>query len=366
MRPSGLSATTRQPGGRRPAGPAAGAWLCVVGIVIATASPAAAEETESTLPVALQRIYSAGAPANLDELRLMDAHQRDLIQRLAQFTVGIEIGPTQGSGVIISSDGVILTAAHVAGTPGRNVRVWTSDGQQHRGKTLGVNYDRDAGLIKITPSSTEGDDEKTPAEKVWPHAEMGDMSPPPLGSWCLALGHPGGYQLDRQPPVRFGRVLSITNKYIETDCILIGGDSGGPLFDMEGRVIGIHSSIGSQLNKNMHVPVYVYRDHWNRLVRGDAWGSLRNLVGRPVIGVTGDPSTNAPKIAQVLPASPADSAGLKPGDLVLRFGDDAVKKFDDLKEFVGRRNPGDEVVVVVMRGTETLELPVIIGSRQGD
>ena len=111
-------------------------------------------------------------------------------------------------------------------------------------------------------------------------------------------------------------MLVINNTFIETDCILIGGDSGGPLFDMEGRVVGIHSRIGSQLSKNLHVPVNAYRDSWDRLVRGDAWGSLLNLVGRPVIGVLGDRNTEVPRIAQVLPASPAESAGLKPGDLV--------------------------------------------------
>jgi serine protease Do len=338
------------------------AWLYVVGILIATVLPAKAEKAEPTLSVALQRIYSAGVPESVEDLRQMDAHQRALIARLTQVTVGLQIGPTQGSGVIISPDGLVLTAAHVAGEPDRNVLVLTSDGQQVRGKTLGMNKGMDAGLIRITPSSTESDNKTSQEKKVWPHAEMGDTSRLRPGCWCLALGHPGGYQSDRQPSARFGRVLSITSAVIETDCILIGGDSGGPLFDMAGRVVGIHSRIGSQLSKNMHVPVDAYRENWDRLVRGDAWGSLLSLVGRPVIGILGDRSTDTPRIAQVLPASPAESAGLKPGDLVLRFGGDEVKKFGDLKEMVGRRNPGDEVEVLVIRGEETLEFSLIIGA----
>jgi serine protease Do len=195
---------------------------------------------------------------------------------------------------------------------------------------------------------------------------MGDTARLRAGSWCLALGHPGGYQLDRLPSARFGRVLVVNDKLIETDCILIGGDSGGPLFDMEGRVVGIHSRIGSQLSKNLHVPVHAYRDSWDRLVRGEKWGSLLSLVGRPVIGVLGDRNTEVPRIAQVLPASPAESAGLQPGDLVVRFGDDEVKKFGDLKDLVSRRSPGDEVVVVVLRGEKTMEFSLVVGAVRSD
>lgn len=380
MRPTGLYFSQRLEVGRRPAGPSfAARWCPLIAILFVTASAATAEEAAPAIPAALQRIYSAGVPASVDDLRLMDAHQRDLIQRLTPVTVGIEIeieptqggresksGSTQGSGVIISPDGLILTAAHVAGAPDRKVSVYTSDGQKYRGKTLGTNYNMDAGLIRITPPSTARNSENSPEEKVWPHAEMGDTARLRPGSWCLGLGHPGGYQLDRLPSARFGRVLVANDKFIETDCILIGGDSGGPLFDMEGRVVGIHSRIGSQLSKNLHVPVHAYRDSWDRLVRGEKWGSLLSLVGRPVIGVLGDRNTEVPRIAQVLPASPAESAGLQPGDLVVRFGDDEVKKFGDLKDLVSRRSPGDEVVVVVMRGEKSMEFSLVVGAVRSD
>jgi serine protease Do len=352
---------------RRPCGRRSIVWVWAMGAIVATAAVTAAAQDDgaSTLPVALQRIYSSGVPTSVDELRLMDEHQRTLVQRLLQVTVGLEIGPTQGSGVIISSDGYILTAAHVAGEANRNVWVMTSDGRRLRGKTLGMNKGMDAGLIKIDDAPREGEDPPPDAKNQWPHADMGSASELRPGSWCLALGHPGGYQLDRQPAARFGRVLSVTNSVIESDCILIGGDSGGPLFDMEGRVVGIHSRIGSRLTKNLHVPVHAYRDNWERLVRGESWGSLLDLIGRPMIGVLGDRNTDEPRIAQVLPASPAESAGLQAGDLVIRFGDDEVKKFDDLKELVGRRNPGDEVTIVVTRGTETMEFPLVVGAQGG-
>jgi serine protease Do len=319
----------------------------------------AAEPAVAT-PVALKRIFDSGVPSSVAELQLMDSHQRDLIRRLTPLTVGLELGPTQGSGVLISEDGLILTAAHVAGEPNQRVTIWTSDGQQYRGKTLGMNNDLDAGLIKITPSASSDE-----PPKKWPHAELADTREVRPGMWCLALGHPGGFQRERQPVARFGRVLNINNMMIETDCILIGGDSGGPLFDMEGRVVGIHSRIGAELSKNLHVPAHAYRDGWDRLVRGEEWGDPRNLIGRPMVGIVGDSRLDQPKIVQVRPASPAQAAGLRPGDTVLRIGDEDVTTFGDIMAMVGRRNPGDEVTFTVQRGEEVLKLAVEIGVQRG-
>lgn len=332
----------------------------IAGLAVLGTAGWAAEPAVAT-PVALKRIFDSGVPSSVADLQLMDSHQRELIRRLAPLTVGLELGPTQGSGVLISEDGLILTAAHVAGEPNQRVTIWTSDGQQHRGKTLGMNNNLDAGLIKITPSASS---EEPP--KKWPHAELADNQEVRPGMWCLALGHPGGFQRERQPVARFGRVLNVNNQTIETDCILIGGDSGGPLFDMDGRVIGIHSRIGSELSKNVHVPAHAYRDDWDRLVRGDAWGDLLNLIGSPMIGIVGDNRSDQPKIVQVRPASPAQAAGLRPGDMVLQIGDDDVTTFGDIKALVGRRNPGDEVVFKVQRGDEVLKLAVEIGVKRGE
>jgi serine protease Do len=286
----------------------------------------------------------------------MDLYQQALVQKISQVTVGLQIGPTQGSGVLVSEDGHVLTAAHVAGKAGLEVRVIMPDGQRYRGTTLGMNKGVDAAMLKIDPPV--GNDEKFEL----PFAEMGQAAQLQPGSWCLAMGHPGGYQLGRQPVARFGRVLAANKTVITTDCKLIGGDSGGPLFDMEGKVIGIHSRIGSKVTKNLHVPVDNYRNSWTRLVRGDTWGSLLEVVGRPVIGVLGDEETEEARIAEVLPASPAERAGVRPGDLVTRFDSNEVESFDDLKRFVGQRQPGDEVTVEVLRGSEKLQLKVVLAA----
>jgi serine protease Do len=320
---------------------------------------AAPEEIEPSMPVALSRIYDSGTPETLEDLRLMDAYQRQLVRKVASATVGVQIGATQGSGVIISPEGYVLTAAHVAGTPKLEVSVIFPDGQRHRGRTLGMNKNLDAGLIKLDPPQADQH------EGPWPSVDMGHASDLRPGSWCLALGHPGGYQPGREPVARFGRVLVNRDSVIETDCILVGGDSGGPLFDMEGKVVGVHSRIGSHLTKNLHVPVEAYRADWDRLAGGESWGSLLSVIGRPIIGVLGDRDSDEPRISQVLPASPAEAAGLQPGDLIVRFGGEEVQEFKRLKELVDRRQPGDEVVVEVRRGDETREFRLIVGALGG-
>ncbi len=322
------------------------------------AQESATPQSDSTLPPALQQIYFAGVPESLNDLRLMNQHQQDLVKKVTPATVGLQIGSTQGTGVLVSKDGFVLTAAHVAGKAGLNVRVIMSDGQVFAGKTLGMNKGVDAALLKIDRQLRDG------KEIEWPFVEMGRAAEMKPGSWCLALGHPGGYQSGRQPVARFGRILAnnTAKAVLTTDCKLVGGDSGGPLFDMNGRVIGIHSRIGSKVTKNLHVAVDAYRNSWTRLARGDSWGTLLALTGRPVIGVLGEQETDKARIAEVLPASPAERAGIRSGDLVTRFGDDRVETFDDLKKFVSQRQPGDEVTVEVLRDGKKLRLNVILAS----
>src|SRR5207249_1980480 len=106
-----------------------------------------------------------------------------------------------------------------------------------------------------------------------------------------------------------------------TDCTLVGGDSGGPLFDMQGRLIGIHSRISNSITANIHVPVDTYRDTWDRLAKAEVWGA--GIGGRAsadagYLGVECDDSNpKACKITRVITGSPAEKAGLKVGDIVV-------------------------------------------------
>ena len=147
-----------------------------------------------------------------------------------------------------------------------------------------------------------------------------------------------------------------------TDCTLVGGDSGGPLFDLDGKVIGIHSRIGKNLPINVHVPVDPFRDSWTRLAKGEVWG----LLGPPQrgwLGVTEDSTTDEARIARVVEGSPAELAGLRSGDVILRVGENEVKSFNDLQNEIGRMRPEDEIVIQIRRDGETEEISVKLGRR---
>ncbi len=305
-----------------------------------------ARATTERDPVA---IFSGGVPKTVAELKAMQAVTQRLSEQVMQSTVGVRVGPAQGSGVIVTKEGHVLTAAHVAGGPGRDVTFILNDGRRVRGKTLGVYYDLDAGLLQITEGGP------------WKPATVGDSNKINLGQWCLGTGHPGGYERGRNAVVRLGRVLRIEGDGITTDCTLVGGDSGGPLFDMRGRVIGIHSRIGNSLTANVHVPVSVYREHWDRLVKGEAWGSPGI---QPFIGVVGANDAKDTRIAHVNPGSPADEAGIEPGDVITKFDSQPLTDFASLSRAVRAREPGERVVLEVLRDGRTLRLDVTIGGRE--
>jgi serine protease Do len=149
---------------------------------------------------------------------------------------------------------------------------------------------------------------------------------------------------------------------ITSDCTLVGGDSGGPLFDMDGKVIGINSRIAGPLNANMHVPVNTFRETWERLKNGEAWGSMPGNA--PFFGVQGDPDAKDARIAKVFPNTPAEKAGLRVGDIVIEFDGKPIGEFSSLSKLVADKAPGDKAKVKVQRGEEMLEFEVTIGKRE--
>jgi len=311
----------------------------------------AAEPSASNEPAAAT--FDGHVPDSIADLKAMQQRVQRVIKQVLPTTVAVQVGSAQGSGVIISPEGFVLTAAHVAGKPKQVAWLVLSDGRRVRGETLGVYRTLDAGLIHIVQPAHNGE---------WPHAEMGDSSKVAPGQWCLAAGHPGGIQENRPPVVRLGRILSRHSDHaIKTDCTLIGGDSGGPLFDLNGKVIGVNSRIGNPLNVNLHVPVSTFRHEWDRLAHGDWWGHAPEQ--QPFIGVQGKPEATDATIARVFPGTPAAATGLRPGDLVLRFAGSRVEDFAGLQALVSEQEPGQHVKIVVRRNGETLTLDLVVGDR---
>jgi serine protease Do len=293
-------------------------------------------------PPALDKLV----PENVQDLRAIQQRVKKVMEKVMPAVVGIRIGHAAGSGVIVNKDGYVLTAGHISGEPDRDAELFLPDGRKLKGKTLGANVAIDSGMIRITE------------EGEWPFVEMGHDSKLKQGAWCLALGHPEGFRLGRTPVLRLGRVLQRSDRTLRTDCALVGGDSGGPLFDLDGKVIGIHSRIGEFMTMNIHVPVDTYRATWDKLAKGEVWGGRKR---GPYIGVRLDEDGAECRIAEVDKDSPAEKAGLKADDVVIRFGKEPVEDLEDLLTLIKERRPGDEVPIRVRRGKKTLELKIVIG-----
>jgi serine protease Do len=297
----------------------------------------------STLPATVRT--PVAPPKGLDDLRDIERRVKEVMKKAAPATVAVLMGGGQGSGVIISRDGYVLTAGHVARQPNVEIALILGDGRRVRAKTLGMNLGIDSGLIKITQAGE------------WPYVEMGNSTNLRPGQWVLGLGHPGGYRKDRPAVLRIGRVLTSSPNLITTDCTLVGGDSGGPLFDLDGRVVGIHSRIGASTLANIHVPVDSFAETWDRLAAAETWGERFASGSRgPMLGVVGEAHENGCRVTEVIRDGPAAKAGLKVGDVIARMDGRTVEGIDGLVQMIVRRRPGQEVSLQVLRGEETLEM----------
>lgn len=308
--------------------------------------------TEVPVPAELQALLTrGGVPADLDELRLLERQQQAVAKRAFACTVSVQIGPAQGCGVIITESGYVLSAAHVAMRPNKLAWITLTDGRKVRAKTLGMNRNVDAGLIKIEPGQNNG--------QPWPYASLGTSANLMEGMWCIATGHPGGYDLERGPVTRIGRILRVSENSLVTDCALIGGDSGGPLFDIAGRLIAVHSRIGNDVADNLHVPIDHYGESWDRMQSKEAWGFLPGF--KPRLGVKGNKTADQAIVEVVAPDSPAEAAGMKVGDIVEQFGDVVISDFESLREAVADTMPGERVNVWINRGGNRRRLSVEVG-----
>lgn len=332
-------------------------WMLALALIFwggSLGSPAlkAQEDQESsptsavTTPEPLSFLFDGQSPTSIEQLREMEQRFATLTEKLFPATVNIQLGSSQGSGVVVTSDGYILTAAHVIGGPDEVAQIRFPDGSRYEADTLGVSPGPiDSGMLKI----------RNPDNKTFPYIELGISEETKEGQWVMAVGHPGGINESRGLVARVGRIVSKSEQVLVTDCTLVGGDSGGPLIDMNGSLIGIHSRIGSSLANNLHVPVDQYSDNWDKLAEGLI------LSGRPSLGFDVVDATN--EILSVREGKPAAEAGLQPGDVIIQIDGAPITNRDDIGAAIKTLLPNQKIDVVVLRNEEEKKFRVKVGQR---
>lgn len=282
-------------------------------------------------------------PESAADLKSLQMRVRHVLKTAKPATVGLFIGASAGSGVIVSEDGYVLTAGHVSGDPDQEALIILADGRKLKGKTLGKNDNIDSGMIKIKTK-----------EKL-PFVKMGKSDKLKLGDWVVAVGHPGGQRDGRPPVVRVGRIVDKTKTWLQTDCALVGGDSGGPLYNLDGEVIGIHSRINRPITVNIHVPINTYHDTWDRLAAGESWGGFSDLLGMfkkdSSRGSAGFDLDAELKVTRVDKGGSPGKAGLQVGDVIQKVNGKQMRSKSDVAEQLARLS-NEEVVLVIDRDGE--------------
>lgn len=267
-----------------------------------------------------------------------------------------------GSGFIISSDGYVLTNAHVVAQADR-ITVQLHDNRQFDAKVVGTDKPTDVALLDIDASGL-------------PTVDIGDSSKLEVGQWLLAIGSPFGLDYTATQGIVSALGRSLPNDtytpFIQTDVAVNPGNSGGPLFNGSGRVMGINSQIfsrsGGYMGLSFAVPINTAMDIVQQLkedgkVERGYLGVSIQPVDRGLAESFGLDKPRGALVADVVANGPAAAAGLKPGDVILRFAGEPVKDAGSLPPMVGQRSPGEPVEVRIVRDGERMTLDVELGKR---
>jgi len=266
-----------------------------------------------------------------------------------------------GSGFILSEDGYILTNQHVV-SDAKEVTVRLSDHRQLPAQVVGSDERADIALLKIDA-------------KGLPAVKLADMGKTRVGEWVLAIGSPFGFDYSVTAGIISAKGRNLDTEqyvpFIQTDAAINPGNSGGPLFNLKGEVVGINSQIYSQTGGFMGVAFAIPIDIASKVARElkDKGKVTRGWLGVVVQEVDRNlaKSFNLPKpegalVAKVLPDSPAQQAGLKAGDVLLRYNGSELVSSRSLPPLVGDSNPGDTVNLELLRDGRSITVRVEIGT----
>ncbi len=275
---------------------------------------------------------------------------------------GEEIPRGIGSGFILSGDGYVMTNAHVVENA-TTIYVTLTDKREFKGKLIGADKRTDLALVKIEATGL-------------PRIAIGDSKAIRVGQWVLAIGSPFG--LDNT--VTAGIVSAKSREtgdalpFIQTDVAVNPGNSGGPLINMRGEVVGINSQIlsgsGGSIGISFAIPVddamriVEQLKNGGRVRRGRLGVEIRE-VSKEVAEAMGIKAQGA-LVSKVEPGSPADKAGVLGGDIVVRFDGRTIEKSFDLPRAVGDTKPGTKSVITVLRKGATRDIPIVVAELEPD
>jgi putative serine protease PepD len=263
----------------------------------------------------------------------------------------------QGSGFVSDSSGHVVTNDHVVANASV-ISVMFSDGSKYTAKVVGTDPSSDLAVLKVS----------APSSKLHP-LTLGDSTKLAVGDGVVAIGSPFGLDETVTTGIvsALNRDISSTNNFtisgaIQTDAAINHGNSGGPLLNMAGQVIGINTQIESESGGNVGVGFAVPSSTIASVVSKLANGEK---VVHPYLGVYVQTPTSrsGAQIGRVKSGSPAAGAGLKAGDVITVFGGKTIRNADDLTAAVGAKKPGDKVTVTYVRSGSTKTTQVTIGTR---
>ena len=270
-----------------------------------------------------------------------------------------------GSGFIISSDGYVLTNAHVI-NEADEVIVKLADKREFKAKIIGADKRTDVALLKIDATGL-------------PKVMIGDSAKLKVGEWVAAIGSPFGLENTMTAGIvsAKGRALPQENfvPFIQTDVAINPGNSGGPLFNLAGEVVGINSQIysrsGGSMGLSFAIPIDVAIDVSNQL---KANGKItRGWLGIAIQEITKElaesfsmKNTNGALVAGVEKNGPADKGGLEAGDVITKFDGKAIGVSADLPRAVGATKPGKIAAVEILRKGSAKTLNIGVGEMPSD
>ncbi len=264
----------------------------------------------------------------------------------------------QGSGFVISEDGLILTNNHVVDDADK-VTVTLSDDTEYAATVLGSDPRTDVALVRID------------ADVKLPVAKLGSSEAVEVGDWVVAIGNPFGLDHSVSTGILSGKGRRIGagpyDAFLQTDASINPGNSGGPLFNLKGEVVGINTAIIGQ-GIGFAVPIDMVTEMLDELeqdghvARGWMGVGLKDLDAS-LAGRLGVEPGSGVVLGQIYPGTPAAEAGLRAGDVLVSLDGEPVKESAALVQAIGRKKPGDKVKVGVLRDGREKELKVALGER---